>query len=306
MQPDLINLIRGFCMGAADIVPGVSGGTVALIMGHYDRLVTAISRVDGRLLALLRQGLWPQAARHLDLRFLVGLGSGILTGIVVLAGAMHWLLEHRLPQTLAVFLGLVLASVWVVRGNVSHWGPSRWIALLGGTGVALAIAMLPATQGGDGYLYLFLSASIAICAMILPGISGAFILLLLGMYHPVTGLIRDLSHLQIGVTGLLQLVVFASGCLFGLLAFSRLLRWLLANRHDMTMAALIGLMLGSVLRLWPLQMPTTQTAALEFKLRVYELVSPAQWSGSLWPIVLLALAGAGAVLLLERIATRMT
>ncbi|MGI9473129.1 MAG: DUF368 domain-containing protein, partial [Rubripirellula sp.] len=188
---DVLNVIRGFCMGAADTVPGVSGGTVALILGHYQRLVTAISHVDGELVSLVVQRRFREAAAHVDLRFMVALLVGILTGVGTLAGVMHWLLDHRMPETLAVFLGLLIASVWIVRGYIDRWTPSRFVTFAIGVVVAIVITELPMANGGTGLPFLFGSAMIAICAMILPGISGAFVLLLLGAYHTVTGLIKD-------------------------------------------------------------------------------------------------------------------
>ncbi len=290
-------------MGAADTVPGVSGGTVALILGHYQRLVTAISHVDLELLSLVRQRHFREAAEHVDLRFLVALGAGVATGIVSLAGIMHWLLDHRMPETLAVFLGLVLASVWIVRRYVDHWGPSRIVAAVLGGIVASVICILPMSQGSTSLPFLFVSASIAICAMILPGISGAFVLLLLGVYHPVTGLIKEAAKGHITVDSATQIIVFASGCAFGLLAFSRVLRWMLEHHSGVTMAGLVGLMIGSIGRLWPMQAPTAATADLEMKYREMEYFSPANWTGTSMVMLMgLAIAAGIAVMVIERVA----
>lgn len=299
---DAWNGFRGFCMGAADTIPGVSGGTVALILGHYERLVGAISRVDRHLFRLVFSGQFSQAKRYLDARFLFSLGCGIATGIVTLTGVMHWLLDHRMPETFAVFFGLILASVLVVRRYITRWTPLCYLACLTGVGVALLIGRLSPSAGSDSLAYLFGAATIAICAMILPGISGAFILLLFGVYHQVTGLVKNTVRGDIELDSLIQLAVFAAGCLVGLLTFSRLLRWLLLRHKSVTMSALIGLMLGSVEKLWPLQVPTAATAGLEMKERVMQNVSPADWPGSLAILVALAVAAAAAVLLLERIA----
>ena len=294
-------------MGAADTVPGVSGGTVALILGHYQRLVTAISHIDFDLLSLARQRRFRDAAEHVDLRFLVALGAGIATGIVSLAGLMHWLLDHRMPETLAVFLGLVLASVWIVRRYVDHWGQSRIVAALFGGIVAAVICILPMSQGNTSLPFLFVSASIAICAMILPGISGAFVLLLLGVYHPVTGLIKEAAKGHITIDSATQIIVFASGCAFGLLAFSRVLRWMLEHHGGVTMAGLVGLMIGSIGRLWPMQAPTAATADLEMKFREMEYFSPASWTGtSVVMLVGLAIASGIAVMVIERVAESKT
>ena len=186
-------------MGAADTVPGISGGTIALIMGHYSRLVTAISQFDGTFLQLLSKRQFSLAAAHVDFRFLLALGAGILTGIVSLSGLMHYLLDAHLPETLAVFLGLLVASLWVVVQYVDHWSPSRIAACAAGIVVAAVISALPTGHGSMSLPFLFLSASVAICAMILPGISGAYVLLVLGVYHPITGLVKNLAKLQITV-----------------------------------------------------------------------------------------------------------
>ncbi len=289
-------------MGAADTVPGVSGGTVALILGHYTRLITAISHVDRDFIALLRDRRFAAAGRHLDLRFLAALGIGIAIGIATLSGLMHWLLEFRMPETLAVFLGLLIASVWIVRGYVDRWTPIRIVSLLLGAAVAVAITMMPIGTGNMSLPYLFFSASIAICAMILPGISGAFVLLLLGVYHDITGLIKDAAKGNVTVESLTQMAVFASGCLIGLLAFSRLLRWMLDRHRGTTMAWLMGLMIGSVGKLWPLQQPTAETADNELKFRVMQYVSPSDWPGNLAALVGLALAAAIVVIVIERFA----
>lgn len=290
-------------MGTADTVPGVSGGTVALILGHYQRLVAAISHVDKHFVSLLFSRRWNDAWEYIDGRFLLALGSGIAIGIVAMAGLMHWLLDTRMPETFAVFFGLIFGSVLVVRRLIERWTPSCYMSCLAGIVVAIAIGRLSPSDGGDSLLYLFFSASIAICAMILPGISGAFILLLLGVYHPITGLIKNMAKFDIDMTSLSQLSVFAAGCLFGLLAFSRLLEWLLEHRHDITMATLVGMMLGSVGKLWPLQTPTPETATLEMKDRVMQYVAPADWNGNLVSLVLLAVGAAAMVLILERVAT---
>ncbi|KLU03587.1 membrane protein [Rhodopirellula islandica] len=292
----LLNVFRGFCMGAADTVPGVSGGTVALILGHYDRLIAAISHVDTTSLGLLRTGQWGGLARRMDLRFLIALGIGIVVGIGALAGLMHWLLQHRVNETMAVFFGLVLASVWVVRRNVTQWTLPRCVLLVVGVLVALGISRIPATTGDASHVFLFFSASIAICAMILPGISGAFILLLLGVYEPVIGMIKGVVKGQIDMDILGRLAVFAAGCLFGLLAFSRLLNYLLEHFRDATMAVLIGLMIGSVGRLWPLQRVTPETAELELKHQEFVWVLPHHYEGSL--VVLLALAITAAIVVI--------
>ncbi|MBL6723887.1 MAG: DUF368 domain-containing protein [Rubripirellula sp.] len=304
-RSDLINVFRGFAMGTADTVPGVSGGTVALIMGHYSRLVGAISRVDTRLLYLLRQRQWKDALEYVDARFLFALGFGIACGIVLLANAMHFLLDAFLPETFSVFLGLLVASLWVVVKSIEGWNASRGLTLILCAGLAVAISSLPTTTGEPSLLYLFIAASVAICAMILPGISGAFVLLVFGVYHPITGIIKDFAKLNFSADGFSQLFVVALGCGFGLLAFSRLLRFLLERHPSTTLAGLTGLMLGSVVKLWPLQVATPETASLKPKFRIMQYQSPAEWEGThLWILVSLAVVAAIAVIAAETWSSR--
>lgn len=299
---DVINLLRGFCMGAANIVPGVSGGTVALVLGHYQRLIDAVSRVDSHLIGQVLSRRWKEAWEYVDARFLAAIGAGVVIGSVALAGLINWLFDHHMPETFAVFFGMILASVLIVRRQVKRWGPASLAACVLGIGVAVLVGRLSPTDGGDSLIYLFGSAAIAICAMILPGISGAFILLLLGVYHPITGLIKNTVKLNIDFDSILQLGVFAFGCLFGLLAFSRLLSWMLDHHRDKTMAVLVGLMIGSVEKLWPLQVPTTETAGLKMKERIMQVVPPSQWDGSLMLLIALVVGAAVFVLVLERVA----
>jgi len=301
---DLVNFIRGFCMGAADTVPGVSGGTVALVMGHYKRLLAAISHFDATALTMLVSGRFGELWRHCDLRFILALGLGLVVGAGSLATTMHWLLEHRMPETFAVFFGLVLASGWIVSRWIRRWSLATALMLVGGALFAFWLSGLSTGESSQRGIYLFLSASVAICAMILPGISGAFVLLLLGMYHPVMGMIRQFVHLDLSVELVTGLCLFAAGCVTGLAVFTRLLRWLLQAHPDVTMAGLLGLMLGALRRVWPLQRVTEATAELPFKEQQFSLVSPGQWDGGLGILVALACGAAIAVLVIERIAEK--
>lgn len=293
-------------MGAADIVPGVSGGTVALVLGHYKRLISAISHIDTTALDHLRQRQFVAAWQHIDGRFLLALGLGILVGIGGLASLMHWLLEHRFPETMAVFFGLVLASGLLVARFVERWTPGAALMMVIGAVSAWTIASMSPVAGEPSTLYLFFCATIAICAMILPGISGAFVLLLLGAYHSVTGMIKQFVGLEISVDIIVKLTVFGVGCILGLAVFSRVLKYLLDRHASLTFAGLLGLMLGSLRKLYPLQLPTNETASLEFKERQYQMVSPGEWpesSTSLLVLAALILASAAAVLVLNRFAT---
>jgi putative membrane protein len=301
---DVINLIRGFCMGAADTVPGVSGGTVALVLGHYQRLLGAISQFNSSALKLLLKGRFAELWEHCDLRFVIVLGIGIVVGAGSLASTMHWLLENRMPETFAVFSGLVLASGWIVSGWIRQWSLAAVLLLVAGTTFAFWLSGLETSESTQGGLYIFGSAAIAICAMILPGISGAFVLLLLGMYHPIMGMIKQFVKLDISASLVFNLGLFAGGCIAGLLMFSRLLKWLLRFYPDLTMAALLGLMIGSLRRIWPLQKVTDATAELPFKEQQFVIVSPGNWDGDVMILTLLGVAAAVVVIAIEQFAEK--
>ncbi len=293
----------GFLMGAADIVPGVSGGTVALILGIYERLVSAISRCNSTFVKLLLARQWKTAAEHIDLRFIVALGCGIACGIVGLASLMNYLLTQQMSLTFAVFTGLILGSSVLVAKRVTRWNELHLGMLVLGTIVALWLVTLHALQNPpDTAWYMFLCGMIGITAMILPGISGAFILLLLSRYHEITESIKGILHGEINATVLLSLSVFALGCLTGLLSFSRVLRWLLSRHHDSTMAVLCGFMIGSLYRLWPFQREVG--FAEKFKRKVFEHYLPAEFSEHTITAVCLVAVGFAVVLGLDAIANR--
>jgi putative membrane protein len=302
---DVTNWGRGLCMGAADIVPGVSGGTIALILGHYERLVTAISRVDTKLFRMVTQGQISQAANYLDLRFLVGLFLGIVTGIVGLASLLHYLLEHQQAYIYSVFFGLIVASSYLVARRLRQWQFASFVLLAMGVVVAWQICLLSPVQANLTPMKAFAAATVAICAMILPGISGAFVLLLLGLYFPITELIKGLPRGEVTLDGFVIIIAFGLGCIIGLLAFSRILKWLLAHRHDQTMAFLVGLMLGSLYKIWPFQQVTQATVDLPFKQRAFEHVWPTASGANLALVACLAVAAMLTALALEKIGDRL-
>lgn len=291
----------GFLMGAADVVPGISGGTVALILGIYQRLVLAISRIDATAARLAISGRLHEAARHADLWFLISVAAGIGTGIASLASLMRYLLISQRTLTYAAFCGMILASALIVARRVDRWTPQRLGILLGAAVVALRIVTLPVFDDPpDSLLYLFLCGVIGISAMILPGISGAFLLVILQRYFYVVDKVRDVLHLRLSTDVLLPLVVFAAGCLVGLLSFSRVLKWLLLRHAQSTVAALCGFMLGAMYCLWPFQRDTTPQE-LDFKRKVFENVSPDLSSGEFAAVVLTVVTAFAAVLVLERV-----
>lgn len=237
-------VIKGLAMGAADVVPGVSGGTLAFILGIYERLLTAISSVNLTAVKLLLHGRFKALWQYIDGTFLLCLFSGILLSIFSLANVISYLLEHRPVPLWAFFNGLILASLPVLLRSVS-WTVLRFILFSIGVVFAVAVGMLaPVHLDPAPYMY-FIAGAVAICAMILPGISGSFILLIFGMYGPI---MLAVTELQFGV-----LALVASGCVIGLLSFSRLLNWLLKHFHDATLALLTGVVVGALYRIWPWQ-----------------------------------------------------
>ena len=235
--------LRGMMMGAADIVPGVSGGTVAFITGIYDTLLTSIRAFDiaflQRVLKLDVRGAW----EHVNGGFLLALLLGIATSIFSLARMISWLLETWPVPLWAFFFGLILASALVLLREVEQWNAARLLCLLAGAATAVFIALSPTASLQLGLAGVFLSGFLAICAMILPGISGSFILVLLGMYGTVLAALKSLD--------LVFILVFAVGAGAGLLCFSRLLHWLLHRFHQATMALLTGFLFGSLAVVWP-------------------------------------------------------
>lgn len=236
---------KGIAMGAADVVPGVSGGTIAFITGIYDELLGSLRKCGpSALLVLSKEG--PKALwQHINGTFLLTLFAGVLTSIFSLAQLINWLLKAYPIQIWSFFFGLVLVSAWHMGQQIyREWSILSIITLLVGTVLAWLIsAGVPLAAHDIGLLTFFFAGALAICAMILPGISGSFILLLLGFYGPVIEAVKSFN--------LPVLVIFAAGCAIGLLSFSHLLSWLLEKARVPTMAFLIGLMLGSLSKLWP-------------------------------------------------------
>lgn len=237
--------LRGMAMGAADVVPGVSGGTIAFITGIYFRLLGAIGAVPTAVFQSLLRGHWRRFWHEIDGSFLVALLAGILVSIATLANLITWGLEAYPIALWSFFFGLIVASVWHVLGQMKK---RRWILVIPialGAAFAWWVTTLSAGQVNAGALVFFLSGALAICAMILPGLSGSFILLILGMYGPVLTAVRELDLALIGL--------FMSGCLVGLLSFARLLGMALRKAHDLVLAVLTGFMLGALNRVWPWQ-----------------------------------------------------
>ncbi len=230
-------------MGAADVVPGVSGGTIAFITGIYDTLLESIRRINPSVLGLWKRGGFKAAFSHINGFFLISLFAGVFTSIATFAKLISWLLVTHPVPLWSFFFGLILVSVFHILKQVEKRDMIRFVFLLLGVAFAYSITVLKPLQMEPTSINILIAGAIAICAMILPGISGSFILLLIGMYGPVLGAVKEF---QIDV-----LALFLGGCVIGLLTFSHVLSWLLRSFRDFTLVFLTGLMIGTLPKIWP-------------------------------------------------------
>lgn len=292
--------LKGMLMGAADSVPGVSGGTMAFITGIYEELINSLRSIDLAALKLLfTRG--PKAAwKKINGSFLLVLVMGILVSVFTMARGVQFLL-HNYPVLLwAFFFGLVAASVWSVTRQVKHWNYSLGTSFVLGALLAYLICSLSPSVLEPTPGHLFMAGMIAICAMILPGISGSFILLLLGIYAPI---LAAVTALQIST-----LLIFAGGCVVGLLCFSRVLSWAFAHHHQGMLALLSGFMLGSLVKIWPWKVVVSYV--IDRHGGSVPLVEHSVWpdafaqytgqSGHLWGALALMATGMALVLVVER------
>lgn len=239
----LLTFFKGMAMGAADVVPGVSGGTIAFITGIYDTLLESIRRVNPSLIGLWKRQGFKAAFAHINGFFLISLFGGVITSILTLAKLISWLLvTHPIPVW-SFFFGLILVSVLHIIKQVDRKDFVRGIITLLGIGFAYSITVLHPMEMDPTHVNVVIAGAIAICAMILPGISGSFILLLIGMYAPILGAAKSMQG-DI-------LLLFVLGCIIGLLSFSHLLSWLLRSHRDSTLMFLTGLMIGTLPKIWP-------------------------------------------------------
>ncbi len=284
MKSRFFLFLKGIAMGAADVVPGVSGGTIAFISGIYEELLLSIRSITPANLSLIwKEGLGP-FWKAVNGTFLAVLLSGILLSIFSLAKLFAYLLSNHPVPLWSFFFGLIVASLIVVGRKVSSWGLAPVLAFLSGLIIGYTIISSVPTETTESLWFVFLSGSIAICAMILPGISGSFILLLLGKYE---FMLQSISEMRIPI-----LVVFGLGCVLGLLSFARLLSWMFRKYHDMTVALMVGFMLGSLPKVWPWKEVLewhTNSKGIDVPL-VEKSILPQSYSGD--PQIFLAIAAA--------------
>jgi putative membrane protein len=291
--------LKGLCMGSADVIPGVSGGTIALITGIYEELIQALKSLDfstvKKLLTLDLKG----AVASIHIRFLLSLFAGIGIAIISLARLMNYLINHHPVLTWSFFFGLIAASIFVVSRKVVSWSLIIGISLGVGIAVAALIVNLIPMATPETLWFIFLCGIIAICAMILPGISGAFILLILGKYEFITATLKNPFLPQ----NFIIIIVFCLGCLIGLLSFSRLLNYFLNNFHNLTMAFLTGLMIGAMPKIWPWkQILATEIIRGKPHITWGANIIPATMNTEVWMAIGLAIIGFLAVMVIERLA----
>lgn len=239
----LLLILRGCAMGAADVVPGVSGGTIAFITGIYEELIDSIKGIDLQAVKLLLKLKFADFWKKVNGNFLLSVVLGIAISIFSLAKLMTWLLEHQPIYIWSFFFGLIIASSVLVAKEIKQWNIFTVISLIAGVCAAYTITVMTPAETPNTWWFIILSGAIAICAMILPGISGAFILLLMGKYSYILGAV---SSLNIGV-----ILLFIVGAVAGIISFSHLLSWLLKNYHTLTVSLLTGFMVGSLNKVWP-------------------------------------------------------
>lgn len=283
---------RGLCMGIADLIPGVSGGTIAFITGIYPRLLAAVANFSRpRLYAdifIRRQ--WRAAWRDYDGAFLAALLGGIVTAILLASRLLHYLLTHYSAFLLSFFFGLIIASILFVARQADGWRARHYAIAVVAAAVTFVIVLLPPAAASEPSLwFLFVGGMIAISAMLLPGISGSYILLIMGLYAPVIAALHERDFVVI--------IVFAAGCGAGVLCFARALNALLARWRGETLAAILGVMVGALPKLWPIKEPAEGARII-----LQKNILPAQWvTDETYTMLACALLGVAVVVGLERL-----
>ena len=297
-------------MGMADVVPGVSGGTIAFISGIYEEFVNSLNSINGKAIKLLFSFKFKEFWKQINGGFLLSLATGIAISIVSLSKAIIYLLENEPVLLWAFFFGLIIASISFIGKQVSEWNIRVIIALVIGAVVSYCITIAEPAHSPDSTLFVFFSGFIAIIAMILPGISGAFILLLMGSYPTIIGAINNLregltsANSDMIVVSGSMLAVFAVGAVMGLLTFSRVLAWMFKNYHNTTLAVLTGFMIGSLNKVWPWKetISTRMNSHGEEVPFMQKSISPFLFEGDamILQVVILAIVGFGVIYLLEK------
>jgi len=300
-----LTYLKGMAMGAADIVPGVSGGSIALIAGIYQHLLDSINSFNLENILLLKSFEFKSFYTKVNGSFLLSLLLGILTSVFALSKVITFLMNNHPIPLWSFFCGLILVSAFLILKDIKKWHLGVVIAVIIGTAIAWWVTNLPPTTSPDAHWFTFVAGAIAICAMILPGISGSFILLILGKYEPILKAVSDKD--------IFTLALFASGCVVGILAFSRVVSFLLRKFHSATIGLLSGFMLGSVNELWPWKIVSAwrTSSSGEQKPFLTENIFPSDYlaqagqAPQLGSAIIAFLVGIGLVLLIERLASKL-
>ena len=297
---NLLLTLKGMAMGAADVVPGVSGGTIAFISGIYEELIDSIYNINFKAFVVWRKEGTPELWKHINGNFFFFLFAGIGISIFTLSKVVIYLLEAHPVLLWSFFFGLIIASVWLVGKSVKKWSPGTIISLIIGIAIAYWISSIQTTASVDSKWYIVLSGAIAICAMILPGISGAFILVLMGSYHIVYGAIAERDWIIIAL--------FALGCAIGLLSFARVLKFLFSRFREITITLLTGFMIGSLTKVWPWKETISYRKDSHDELVpfIQENVLPGDYVGDaqMWFAIGCAVGGFLLIFILERFAPK--
>lgn len=284
--------LKGMGMGAADVVPGVSGGTIAFIVGIYDELINSIKSINGESLKLLFSGNLKAFWQYIHANFLFSILLGIGISVFSLAKVITWLLVAHPVLVWSFFFGLVLASTWFVSKDIKEWNWKTIAGFVAGAIIAFYITIATPAETSAEWWFIFICGAIAICAMILPGISGSFILVLLGKYFFIMEAVKTLN--------MKVMLIFAAGAFIGITTFSRVLSYALKYFRNITLAVLTGFMLGSLNKVWPWKEKIETMADGH----IIELESNILPSGQVWEAVALALIGFFSVYFLEKLSTK--
>lgn len=294
--------LKGFAMGVADIIPGVSGGTIAFITGIYDDLLGSVSQINRALFELVLKFKLKDIFNHMNGKFLLPLGIGILTAIISTSRLVHYLLNNHPEQTWATFFGLIGASIYFIGKKVENkFHPTTLGFFVSGAIFGYVMVSLIPVQTPENPFFIFLCGMIAITAMILPGISGSFLLVILGKYAYITGALKhptSISSLEI-------ILAFCAGCFVGLASFSKFLKYLLSHHRSWTLAALTGIMLGAMKKLWPWKnILDTKTVGKKIIVTSEKLIIPTDWGSAEYLCIALMILGAASVIAIEWFSNR--
>jgi len=297
MNKYLLTSIKGVAMGAADVIPGVSGGTIAFMTGIYEELITSIKSIDFSAIKTLLKGDIRSFWRQINGNFLAAVFSGVLLSIFTLARLMQYLLVYHPIPLWSFFMGLIAASAIFILREIDKWGLVNILSLMIGVIIAGMICLVSPTETTDAWWFIFVTGAIAICAMILPGISGSFMLLLMGKYAFMMNAIKEFN--------IPVMLVFISGAVIGLISFSHFLSWLLKKYYKATIALLAGFMIGSLIKVWPWKIPSDRFEGIDYPALPSQFETLTNTSPQLLSAIIFTIVGLSIVFAIEFISKAM-